>query len=479
MRRFDTAKRIVGLVAIFVLCMDAPLRADGGGGDGGGISGASATTGVPDSALGGNLWGRGIDRPHLFRTRKHVVHHRPTRPQVVVTHAAPPRSFRHVVARLTPRRRRAMALVSFPPAGETRFRPSEILVEVARGASEGAIDAIVRRHGLTDVASSPIALLGSTLHLWRAADGRSTVALMREVSREPLLARIQPNYVYTLAADATTLASLPQYALAHIHADTTRTLATGDKVRIAIIDSAIDERHPDLAGAIEARFDAVGTPATPHPHGTAMAGAIAARGSIEGAAPHARLLAVRAFDLSSGGADGTSLTILKGIDWAVTAQARIINMSFAGPADPAMLHTLVAASQYNVLLVAAAGNAGPNAAPLYPAADPDVLAVSATDSSDRFYANASRGALAAPGVDVLLPAPDGKYDLETGTSVSAALASGVAALVLEREPTLSAPGLRDRLKRSAASFGSSGRIEGLLDAARALAGDDISKASTR
>jgi subtilisin family serine protease len=106
-------------------------------------------------------------------------------------------------------------------------------------------------------------------------------------------------------------------------------------VPIAVIDSEIDAAHPDLQGVVAQRFSAVGAPEKPHAHGTGMAGAIASRQKVIGIAPSARLFAVHAFS-SAATAESTTYNILKGIDWSVTQGARIINMSFAGPKDPAL-----------------------------------------------------------------------------------------------------------------------------------------------
>jgi subtilisin family serine protease len=81
-------------------------------------------------------------------------------------------------------------------------------------------------------------------------------------------------------------------------------------------------------------FDAIGTPGAAHSHGTAIAGAIAANSKLVGVAPKVRLLAVRAFSGSGESAQSTTFNILKGLDWAATRNARIVNMSFAGPPDP-------------------------------------------------------------------------------------------------------------------------------------------------
>jgi subtilisin family serine protease len=108
------------------------------------------------------------------------------------------------------------------------------------------------------------------------------------------------------------------------------------------------------------------------------------------------------------------------------------------------------------VLIAAAGNAGPNSPPLFPASDRNVIAVTATDMEDRLYTGAVRGnhiAVAAPGVEVLVPAPDGNYQFTTGTSVAAAHVSGVAALLLERNPKLTTKDVRRILTRTAKSLG--------------------------
>src|SRR5262249_57699894 len=102
-----------------------------------------------------------------------------------------------------------------------------------------------------------------------------------------------------------------------------------------------------------------------------------------------------------------------------------------------------------------AGNAGPKSPPLYPGADVSVIAVSASDFNDRPFAMANRGkyiAVAAPGVDVMVPAPGGSYQLTTGTSVAAAHVSGVAALLVERKPTITPDELRAILIKTATAF---------------------------
>jgi subtilisin family serine protease len=203
-------------------------------------------------------------------------------------------------------------------------------------------------------------------------------------------------------------------------------------------------------------FDAVAASPKPNGHGTAMAGAIASHGKLLGIAPGAQILAVHAFDDGPGTAKGTSFAIDKGLQWAADNGARVINMSFAGPADPMLQRLLAGAYDKGIVLIAAAGNAGPGSAPLYPAADPDVIAVTATDGDDHVFAGANQGrhiAVAAPGVDILVLVPDDKYEMSTGTSVAAAHVSGIAALLLERKPSLKPADIRAALIATAKQLG--------------------------
>ena len=146
-------------------------------------------------------------------------------------------------------------------------------------------------------------------------------------------------------------------------------------------------------------------------------------------------------------------------------------MSFAGPHDPELALALAAAAKKGVVLVAAAGNAGPKSAPLYPAADPNVIAVTATDPDDKLFVQSNRGrqfAVAAPGVDILAPAPADTYQITTGTSVAAAQVSGIVALLLEAKPGLTPQAVRKALLSTARDLGPKGRDDqfgaGLADA---------------
>ena len=234
------------------------------------------------------------------------------------------------------------------------------------------------------------------------------------------------------------------------------------------------------------RFSAVGgAPEKPHAHGTGMAGAMAARQKLLGTAPDARLLAVHAFSSNAANFERTTFNILKGIDWSVGQGARIINMSFAGPKDPSIGRVLKLAYDKGTVLIAAAGNAGAKSPPLFPGADPFVIAVTATDVDDKLFTGANRGkyvSVAAPGVDILVPAPENNYQLTTGTSVAAAEVSGIVALLLERNPKLTPADIRRILTASARRLAPGDRDDnfgaGLIDPLKALQLADPRTATT-
>ncbi len=358
-----------------------------------------------------------------------------------------------------------------PPIGEARFVQDEVMLE--SDLSDAILGAIATRNGLVRIETIRLSLTGRTLHRWRFGRGGTVRDVIRELSREQQLAGAQPIYVYrqTQANVAN-----EQYAPAKLNIANAHTLATGNQVTVALIDSAVDTAHPDLAGAVAANFKAVKESSPAHAHGTAMAGAIAARRTMLSVAPQGRLITVEAFSAKETSAEGTSLNILKGLDWAAEQGARVVNMSFAGPADPRLRAALAAAASKGMVLIAASGNDGPKSPPLYPAADPNVIAVTATDIKNGLFRNAVRGkhvAVAAPGVEILVPAPDGSYQLSTGTSVAAAEVSGVAALMLERNPRLTGKDVRAILMRTAKDLGAKGPDSefgaGLVDAYQAVA----------
>jgi subtilisin family serine protease len=376
-----------------------------------------------------------------------------------------------------------------PPANERRMVPDEVVLEIPNTVSPAQINALQTRFRLTRLESQTFQLTGTTIYRWRAPNGISVPRAVQAIEGDPRVASAQPNYLFTLQqSEAAALAGDPaQYGLAKLRLPQAHDLAKGDNVLVAVIDSGIDVAHPELSGAIAQSYDAVGTPMAAHTHGTAMASLIAAHGKLLGAAPRARILAIRAFDPAGKSAEGTTFNILKCLNWAAANGARVINMSFAGPSDPAIGRSLTAARKKGIVLVAAAGNQGAKSAPLYPAADANVIAVSATDADDQLIEQSNRGnhiAVAAPGSQIMVAIPDGGYEMSSGTSHAAAEVSGIVALMIERKPGLTPDQARGILLATAKDLGAPGRDPlfgaGLADAYAAITAGEapISQAPT-
>ena len=383
------------------------------------------------------------------------------------------------------------ARITIPPANENRFAADELVLEVANDQSPQAIGSLTARHQVAVLESIEFTLTNTIFIRTRIADGRPVRTVLAGMSAEPLLRSAQPNFAYELvqqqdhanvpvsfeAQGGPPTATLPlstdpaRYAAAKMRLPEAHGLARGNNVLVAVIDSGIDIAHPDLRDGIAGNLDALNSPEGPHAHGTAIAGAVASRYQFMGAAPGARILAIRAF----AGTVGFSFAIMKGIEYAVAQQARIINMSFAGPADPAANGLLAMAHDKGLVLIAASDNFGPKSPPQYPGAAPHVIAVSATDASDKLYFAANRGrhvSISAPCVEVRLPAPNGLYQTHSGTSFATGYVSGVAALVIERNPGITADEVKRLLEATAKDLGPRGKEDqfgaGRIDAYQAV-----------
>jgi subtilisin family serine protease len=339
---------------------------------------------------------------------------------------------------------------------------NELVAEIDGSLSDAQADQLARRHGLARLQSQNFPLIGSTIGLFRVTNRRAVETVSREFATETGVRAVQPNFRYVLQEQKTELTEgdPAQYAVAKLRLPQAHTLAHGANVIVAVIDSGIDINHPELASSIAASFDALGSKEGPHVHGTGIAGAIVAHARLMGGAPAAHILAIRAFGVASNGVESSSYVILKGLDYAAAHGAQIVNMSFAGPKDALIERGISAMAGKGIVMVAAAGNAGAKSPPLYPAANANVIAVSATDAQDKLFSASNRGsyiAVAAPGVDIFLPAPDNKYQMTSGTSFSAAYVSGLAALMLERNPALKPDEVRATLTKTARDLGAPGR----------------------
>jgi hypothetical protein len=339
---------------------------------------------------------------------------------------------------------------------------NRIVAELRGNLTDEQAEALGRRHGLRRLSSQPFPLIGATIGLFQITDGRSYERASSDFATADGVISVQRDFRYLLQEQkAVQVEGDPaQYALARLRLPEAHTLSHGVNVLVAVIDSRIDVRHPELANSVTDSFDALGSSDGPHVHGTGIAGVIASHARLMGAAPSAHLIAIRAFGQGPVGAESSTFVILKALDHAVSEHAQIINMSFAGPKDSLVERAVNAVAARGILMIAASGNAGAKSPPLYPAANPNVIAVSATDARDKLFEASNRGsyiALAAPGAEIFLPAPDQKYQITSGTSFAAAYVSGVAALMLERNPALKPDDLRAILTRTARDLGSPGR----------------------
>lgn len=314
--------------------------------------------------------------------------------------------------------------------------PDTIAVLVQNGSEQLYAD-----FDLALVSKTHIALLDADLVLLRVAPGQDVDTTVVGLLNDARVIGAQPGYLFELQQSGSAQMLDLQYAPQKMSLERAHQFNRGENTTIAVIDTGIDMSHVAFGGVVFPSFDAVGTPsATPEPHGTAIAGLISANHDLLGVAPAAKIISARAFAQSNDGRFlSDSYTIAQAIDWAVAEGAQVLNMSFAGPRDPLVLKVIDVLADRGVLVVAAAGNKGPGADPAYPGAHPHAIAVTATDAADALYANANRGAyitIAAPGVDVLAPAPGNAYELLSGTSIATAHITGIVALLLSEYPDL-------------------------------------------
>jgi subtilisin family serine protease len=250
---------------------------------------------------------------------------------------------------------------------------------------------------------------------------------------------------------------------------------------VAVLDTGVDASIPELRGRLApgARSFVDDDPFSDREgHGTHVAGLIAARSrnGIGGAGvADARLLIVKIADASGR---ATTATMVRGIRYAVSRRARIINISFGGSGySPLEQRAILDARRAGALVIAAAGNSGRAGNPReYPGGYRHVLTVGAVRSDGRPLLISTRGpqvALAAPGKQILSTAPRGRFALRTGTSMATALVSGAAARLLAQRPGLQAQQLRSLLVGAASGGTPPARDDalgwGVLDLAAALA----------
>lgn len=201
----------------------------------------------------------------------------------------------------------------------------------------------------------------------------------------------------------------------------------GSYLPVGLIDTDVDEAHSSLKDLplTEQDFVTQGT-LRPQTHGTAVASILARelRSSRKGA-PAVRAASV--FFLSEDGTTGaTTASLVRAVDWMISEEVAVVNFSLTGPPNKTLEKIIKAGQAEGIVFVAAVGNDGPAARPLYPAAYPGVIGVTAVDKDGKIYRWANRGdyvAVAATGVQVEIARPGGGSLLDSGTSFAAPVVS--------------------------------------------------------
>ncbi len=244
---------------------------------------------------------------------------------------------------------------------------------------------------------------------------------------------------------------------------------------MAVVDTAVDDEHPDLAHNIVLRRDFVTEGARSQEiaelHGTAVAGVIASVANngigTVGVAPGAWILALRAcWETQAHGSSGTcnSFTLAKSLAFVVERRPEVVNLSVAGPPDPLLERLIRAALARGIAVVTAYRESAGAAA--FPGSMSGVLAVGGPDSP---VDEGATPPLAAPARDILTTTPGGGFDFVSGSSFAAAHVSGVLALLLEKAPGLAVERLDEVLRRTSRSVRRGpGIVVPLVDACAAL-----------
>lgn len=291
-----------------------------------------------------------------------------------------------------------------------------------RTARRRVASELAKKHGLKLVSDWPMPVLGVDCYVMALPDGGDVVRMSALLAKDSRVEWAQPVNEFKGLAGGDPLYAV-QPGAAQWRLDDLHRTATGRSITVVVIDSGVDDQHPDLAGQVTLKQNFIdGQPYVAEPHGTAVAGIIAARADngigIRGVAPGARLLSLRACrELPGGGAQCDSFSLGKALNFAILRAPQVINLSLTGPADRLMQRLLDAALARGIAVVGAAdprsGDGG------FPASWPGVLSV---------------GGEAAPGKDIPTTVPGGGFGMVSGSSYSSAHVSGLLALLGEAHP---------------------------------------------
>jgi subtilisin family serine protease len=297
-----------------------------------------------------------------------------------------------------------------------------------------------RAYGLKRVADWPLGSIGIRCLVFEVTDPTRRDATIAALAKEQFVESAQRLSAFSTSGDTAGGSYNDPYrnlqpSLQAMQIAESHRWATGLGVRIAVIDTGLDTKHPELRGrivGIRNFVDRDDRGFNADVHGTAVAGVIAATSNngvgFVGVAPQAELLGLKACwqREAQQPASCTSFTLAKALNFAINEQVDIINLSLGGPPDPLLERLVAKALESNILVIGAVNPDWPEG---FPTDVADVIAASNQPTAS---------AISAPGTQVLSARPRADYDFFTGSSFSAAHISGLSALIRQRKPHLSA-----------------------------------------
>jgi hypothetical protein len=315
-------------------------------------------------------------------------------------------------------------IISYASADAAAAASAQVLIQASGGI-------LLSRHTLSE--------LGLTIVVLSYGSDPQAINALPALQTNPSITVSRHAIGYPMQAG--TAVPGKQYAHELVKAPVQTGVKLSSQVTIGIIDTEVTNASSLSLANFKAKrmFADTDKPAVPD-HGNAVAAIIAAAGNgFEGLAQGASLRAAGVMREISPGINATNtVMVAQALDWLISEKAQVVNLSLGSAPDAVLAAVIVRAQAVGTVVVAAAGNGGPQAAPSYPAAYPGVIAVTALDAQKRLYTRANRGAyvaIAAPGVDVWVPLATeggkvkGKY--MSGTSfaspfVAAAVAQNLA-----------------------------------------------------
>ncbi|HEY5757417.1 MAG TPA: S8 family serine peptidase [Steroidobacter sp.] len=259
----------------------------------------------------------------------------------------------------------------------------------------------------------------------QAPPGMSTRRALERLRREDPEGTYDYNHVY-LESGAVGTVGLAAGAAEALDAASGGTPAVATKV--GLIDGGVQRSHAVFNGVVVHEHGCTGG-SIPSAHGTAVASLLVGQGDVfHGAAPGAELFAA---DVYCGLATGGALdSVAEAFAWMSREKVPVINISLVGPANALLEQIVRVVTTRGHIVVAAVGNDGPSAPPLFPAAYPDVVAVTGVDAKDRVLVEACRGKhvdFSAPGASMSAAGIEAPFGVVRGTSFAAPIVAGLLA----------------------------------------------------